>query len=259
MWKSAILLCALTGCVAPQLPGRRTDRPGLLAQAQAAITRDDWDDAAVLIGRFLRENPSDPWAIQARYLLGTYYLNERELDAAEREFQFVASHAGPSQLARQAEIRIGDVALASREYGQAADIFSRLLGNAQRHRDGGELTFKLGLVMQRKGRWVEADAQFERVRTKYRDSVFAMRAAEQLAVPHHFSLQVGAYRRRANAETKQKDLAERGHEASVQELKRHGRAFFCVHVGAFESREKALSFRSRMQADPDLRLSDVVP
>ena len=259
MWRKGVLVLLCAGCMGTRAPGRRLDRPELLARAQAAIARDDWDDAAVLVSRFLRENPNDPWALQARYLLGTYYLNERELDAAEREFTFVAAHAPASRLARQAHLRLGDVAVAAQQYSKAADTYTRLLQDAKRHGDAAELSFKLGLVRQREGRWPEADAIFGRIREQYRDSVFAMRAAEQLAIPHHFSLQVGAYRDKRNAEHKQQDLTEKGHAASVHELQRQGRALFCVRVGTFSSRQKALDFRARMENDPDLRVSDVVP
>ena len=82
----------------------------------------------------------------------------------------------------------------------------------------------------------------------------------RFAYPHGgFSLQVGAYRDRSNAETKRKLLADRGHAASVHQLQRHGRPFFCVLVGAFPSRDQAREFRNTQESDPDLRLSDVVP
>jgi tetratricopeptide (TPR) repeat protein len=259
MWRHGLFAFVLSGCMTPHVPGRLVERPGLLARAEAAIARNDWDDAAVLIGRFLRENPNDPWALQARYLLGTYYLKEHELAAAEREFTYVASHAGHARLARQARIRIGDVAVAATEFDRAAQLFERLLQNARQHGDGAELSFKLGLVCQRQGRWPEADVLYQRVREKYRGSPFAMRAAEQLAMPHHFSLQVGAFANKENAEGKREALLERGHEASVHEFQRHGRALYCVRVGTFDTRGKALEFRSRMTADPDLRISAVVP
>lgn len=259
MWRKVLLVLFSCGCAAPHSPGRGSPQPGLLGQAQAAIARDDWDDAAVLAARLLRENPNDPWAIQARYLLGAYYLKEHELGAAEGEFQYVASHATSPRLARQAQIRTGDVALAATNYDRAAALFSQLLQSAERHGDGAELTFRLGLVRQREGRWPDADALYDSVRTRYRDPVFAMRAAEQLAIPHHFSLQIGAYRSRANAEGKRTDLAGRGHEASVHEYRRHGTPFYCVRVGSFATRQKALDFRSSMTRDPDLSLSDVVP
>ena len=124
MWreKSLVILLLCVGCLSPQLPGRRDEQPDILSRAVAAIERDDWDDAAVLIGRFLRDNPGHPAALRARYLLGTYYLKAHELEAAEREFDFVAAHAAPSPLARQARLRIGDVALAAREYNRAAEL-----------------------------------------------------------------------------------------------------------------------------------------
>jgi TolA-binding protein len=253
------MVVGLAGCLSPQTPGRSAGRPELLASAQAAIMRDDWDDAAVLIGRFLRENPNDPWAPQARYLLGAYYFKENELDSAEREFSSVAAQAGPGRLTRQAQVRVADVAAAARQYDRAALLFTQLLQSAKLQGDGAELTFKLGLVRQRQGRWSEADALFQRVLGEYGGSVFATRAAEQRAVPHHFCLQVGAFDNRVNAESKKKNLAERGHQASVQELQRHGKPLYCVCVGSFDTSTKAADFRSTMLADPDLRISDVVP
>ena len=61
MWRKVILILLCCGCVTPYVPGRRVERPGLLSRAQAAIARDDWDDAAVLI-ELTEEESADPSA-----------------------------------------------------------------------------------------------------------------------------------------------------------------------------------------------------
>ncbi len=252
-----VLLCA--GCLSPRYPGSLDDPPVLFSNAQAAILRDDWEDAAVLLGRFLREQPGSPYALQARYLLGTYYLRECDLEGARSEFTFVAEHAGASRLGRHARIRLGDTACAAGEYDLAASVYQELLSDARKWGDEAELLFKLGIVRQRQGRWGEADSLFEQVRNRFPRSVFARRAAEQLAVPRYFSLQVGAFRDRRNAEEKKAALERKGHRAEVCRLNRHGRPFWCVRIGSFQTREQAIRFKSRMRSDPDIARADIVP
>ncbi|NMD36961.1 MAG: tetratricopeptide repeat protein, partial [Planctomycetes bacterium] len=81
------------GCVAPQGPGAAPARAAAFDQAQAAIARGDWEDAAVLLGRFVHRDPSHALAAHARYLLGVYYLRAGDYDAAEEEFAYVGGHA----------------------------------------------------------------------------------------------------------------------------------------------------------------------
>lgn len=258
---TAVVFAGLSGCVVQPagLTGRSADRPKKIADAYAAMARDDWADAEVLLGRFLLETPSGPWAYQARYLLGICYLKNLDMMAAEDEFKYVANHATSRELVRQARVRLGDVALASCEYDQAATQFNGLLQRSRHFKDGAELMYKLGYTRLKQGRWEEATAIFKKTRTTYPGTVFATRAMSQLGTPHHFSLQVGAFNSEANAQARLNDLRKKGYTAFVYQASQAHSARYCVRVGTFKTRSEAIEFQSKMQNNPDLRFSIVVP
>ncbi len=211
------------------------------------------------LGRFLTGNPSGTWACHAHYLLGICYLKHADLLAAESEFQYVATHAGSSQLRRQANLRLGDVALAAQEYDKAATLFLELLEDNRRHRDNAEIMFKLGFLYQRQGRWREAEIYFKKTSRTFPGSIFAKRAAEQLAYPDHYSLQIGAFKDKEHATKKEKQLKRQGYTVFVQKLTKHRDPLYCVRVGSFSSRSEAMEFQSRMKSNNDFRQAVVVP
>lgn len=258
MWKILSVVPFLCGCAVPHTPGRQAARPETYLEAQAAIARGDWDDAYVRLAKFLRDAPESAWALNARYLIGVYYLATKDLDSAQEEFHIVARRAEP-RLARQAQIRLADTMRARRDFSEAAELYSSLLATSRRHDDEPELLLKLGLVRQRQGKWNDAEAILGRVVSAYPESPFALRALEQRALPRYFSLQVGAFGEKTNAEQMRRDLASRGHDSSIHAFQKEGRCLWCVRVGIFDSRSQALDFKAGLTQDPLLRYSDVVP
>ncbi len=247
------------GCVAPRSPGTAPPHSDAFDRAQAAIARGDWGDAIVRLGAFVHQEPSHPLALHARYLLGMYYLRTNDYDAAEEEFRYVAAHTPSMHLVRRARIGVADAARAGREFSRAAERYSQLLVDGGRNGDTAELMYKLGLARQQEGRWAEADQLFDRLRQSYGQSPFAARAAEQRAVPHFFSLQIAAYGDRDTAEKKRAQIERKGHAAIVVQAKRGSTPIYCVRVGSFATRGKALDGKTQMRDDPDFRTALVVP
>lgn len=247
------------GCVAPQGPGIAPARAEAFDRAQAAIARGDWEDAVVLLGRFVHRDPSHPLVPHARYLLGVYYLRTEDYDAAEEELAYVAAHAPSPRLARQARIGAADAVRGGREVSHAAEMYARLCADAERHGDAAELMYKLGVARQQEGRWDEADQLFDRVRRMHGRSPFAARAAVQRAAPRFFALQLASYGERNTAEQKRRQIEAKGHAAAVVQAAHGSRPVFCVRVGAFPSRGKALDFKNQVRDDPDFRAAEVVP
>lgn len=255
----SVLVIFGCGCVAPQGPGAAPARAAAFDHAQAAIARGDWEDAAVLLGRFVHRDPAHALASHARYLLGVYYLRTEDYDAAEEEFAYVATHATSPRLARQARISAADAVRGGREFSRAAEMYARLCADADRRGDAAELMFKLGIARRQEGRWDEADQLFDRVRRLHGRSPYAARAAEQRAVPRHFALQLASYGERESAEQKRRLIEAKGHAAAVVQAVHGSKPIFCVRVGAFPTRGKALDFKSQVREDPDFRAAEVVP
>lgn len=247
------------GCVAPQGPGAAPARATAFDHAQAAIARGDWEDAVVLLGRFVHRDPSHPLAAHARYLLGVYYLRTEDYDAAEAEFAYVAGHAPSPRLARRARTSAADAVRGGREFSRAAEMYARLCADAARYGDDAELMYKLGVARQQEGRWDEADRLFDRVRRLHSRSPFAARAVERSAVPRFFALQLASYGERDTAEQKRRMIEAKGHTAAVVQSAHGSKPVFCVRVGAFPSRGKALDFKNQVRDDPDFRAAQVVP
>jgi hypothetical protein len=162
-------------------------------------------------------------------------------------------------LARRARIGIADTARGGREFSRAAERYSQLLADGGRNGDSAELMYKLGLARQQEGRWSDADQLFDRLRQNYGQSPFAQRAAEQRGIPHFFSLQIAAYDDRDTAEKKRVQIEGKGHAAIIVPSTRGSTPIYCVRVGSFASRGKALDWKTQVRGDPDFRTALVVP
>jgi len=260
MRNSWLFLLLLAGCVhPPRMPGRASAVPDAIVRVHSSITRGDWADAEIHLGRFLINSPNGTWACHARYLLGICYLKHADLLAAESEFKYVVSHKGPSPLRRQAQLRLGDVALAAQEYDKAEEIFSELLQDKHIFKDAPEIMYKTGYLHQKQGRWREAELYFKKTARTYPGSIFAKRAAEQLAFPDHYSIQVGAFKNRERARDKENRLKQQGYTVFVQKLTKHKQPLYCVRIGSFSTRHEAVRFRSKMKNNIDFNEAVVVP
>lgn len=198
--------------------GREMGRGGaedelLYLRGVSALKLRDWDLARSALTRLVEEHPVSPWTPQGWLALGDSWMGAGRPERALAVYGKVIR-----------ERRAGDL---------APQALSRL-GKAQR---------ELGL-------WQEARSSLEQVTRAAPDSAEAAQAREMLGrEDFFFTVQVGSFVTRPNADRLAQELQRRGYPAEVSEAVMDGKIFHRVRIGRFAKRSEAEDEARRLSGD----------
>lgn len=132
-------------------------------------------------------------------------------------------------------------------YKAAAAAFREALALSTDPAEKPDLSYRLGLVLQMDGSFAEARSIFQTIVRENPVTKFADLATARLLLPDHFSVQVGVFGQRDNAEAQAAALKEAGFPAEVTEMSSGGRRLYPVRVGQLARRQDALQMRRRLE------------
>jgi tetratricopeptide (TPR) repeat protein len=209
---------------------------GDYARAQTAAAR-----AATTAGGVQRDL-AHYMAGMSAYRLGNYSTAERYLR--------VAAASRDDAMAADARSTLGLIYSGRGRYADAAEA---LLGSAklQTGEDRAQAYFYAGIAQQKLGRWPQARTSLLLARRSTRDAGLAGRIDQQLAVTG-YTIQVGAFSRRANADKAASRYAVKAASAKLGPVhvtpttRADGLAVNLVQVGRFATFKAASEARSRL-------------
>lgn len=245
---SILVLCIAAGCGGELDPeGRRLLQTGKTAYAQGAYGVADRDLTAFL-DAYSRSNE----AAEALYYRGLARRKTGDLDGAAGDLRKAAEEADTREMRGKALVALGDVEFEANRTAGAERAYREALEGIETGRPPADRAhFQLGRVLQRQGRWEDADLQFDRVMYLFENTSLAERAASRVR-GRAWTIQIGAFRERARAEALADRAEKRGMPAVVSAATRGGAPIFPVHVGrhaTYEQAERALPAVRGIQSD----------
>jgi len=238
---SAVLCVMMLGC--------EMDRgPSLAEQAQAHYQRGDYAKAQKTAAR-TAATAGGAQRDLAHYMAGMSAYRLENFAQAERYLR-VAANSRDQAMAADAQSTLGLIYSRRGRYAQAADTLLRS-ARSQTGEDRAQAYFYAGIAQQKLGRWPSARTSLLLARSSTRDSALARRINTQLAVTG-YTIQVGAFTRRANADKAASVYASRAASARVGPVRvvpttrSDGRAVNLVQVGRFATFNAANAARGRL-------------
>ncbi len=228
----------LGGCNAAISPEAR----GYLRAADTSFRRGD-DRAAIEAGsRVIRMHPQAEETSEAYYIRG---LARCRIGLAKRRKELV--RAGKNdlltalKLARRKDLiarvhcRLGDLDYQSGDLDASGGHYRAVL----RHTPAGakpadEAMYRLGCILQRQGRWGDADLMFNKVAHLFDDTPLAARAEERVYAVR-WSIQAGAMSNVAVAKKLRQRLRSAGLDARIDLELRNKRTVRLVRVGSWRT------------------------
>ncbi len=230
-------LVLIAGCEAGMTPQARE----LLNEANSALSRNDRHRTISLTTRFLAENPKSLGRDQAFYLRGMAKYRLRNYDAAAVDFQQAVAEANTDRVKAYAQTQLAEIAYregslqASGRYArQALELVDPNSPPAD------QLYYRLGCVLQRQGRWRDADAQFGHVNFYFKGSELAKRSLDRMSA-EAWTIRAGLYQNRRYALSAAGELKDKGFAAEVLVEVRQSRLWYLVQVGRYETMEAAMA------------------
>ncbi len=240
---SVVMLLLLNGCQ------ESMQRGDLLQQARADYDRQQFSSARQSATRYLGQ-PALPDGDRCRgyYIRG---LALREMGPAyftqaKTDLQTVLARQCNPELAALAHVTLGHIAFESSDHDTARMHYEFALKNLPNTEPKDAVLYRLGVSLQRLGRWSQADPYFEQCAREFSQSPYASSARQHLG-SRRFQLQAGAWSTTAGALKQQKKLQRSGFSADMTPLLQNGKSLYAVRCGAFTSYEQAQSQLQRLQ------------
>jgi len=226
---------ALAGC-----DGQLTPQAVELLEAGKEDYRGGQHRSAVeKLDAFLEEHSRSDRADEACYYRGLARYGLGDLSGAAADFEAAIDRADNPEVAIGARVARGDVAYERSNLDLAAEMYRAALEDIERgQKPEDHARYRLGCVLQRQGKWLEADVEFDRVIYLFPDTDLAERAADRVR-GRAWTVQAGAYTDRKLADRAARELRSAGLPAQTRSELKAGRPLFVVSVGRFPTYEEA--------------------
>ncbi len=197
-------------------------------------------------------------AMQAYYLRGMAWYRLKDFDKSQNDLEQVDRKSNNTQLRVRAMDSLGEIAYLRDDMSRAKNYFDQvveLAGRGQRPVDHAH--YRLGCILQRLGKWQDADVHFQRVIFLFGQSTLAKQARERVN-GRKWTIQVGSYSERHNARNAAGLFSREKMKTYIEPSIRDGRMAFLLQVGRWENFEQAagqLEAVRRMKADAFLQVT----
>jgi len=240
---SVVFLIAGMGCEGPLSPQARQ----LLQEGYHFYQAGRDAEAIEKLDRFLVDNAKSNRADEAYYLRGLAWSRQKDSAQAKSDFQAAVDTTQNVSLRAKAQVGLGDLAYQEDQMALAENLYRRALGDIEQGQEPSDHAhYRLGCVLQRQGRWAEADVQFDRVVYLFADSELAG-LARRRTHSTAWTIQTGAFREKIRADRAAAPLRDIGLSAFTQPLLQDQRPLFVVQVGRFDTYEQAAASLSEVQ------------
>jgi len=132
-------------------------------------------------------------------------------------------------------IGIADTYFMESNYKNAISIYKQIIDKKENKNYKANLRFKLGRAYQKQAEWTKSSIQFKALEKKYSKSLETEIAKANSTGGNFFTIQVGSFSNKDNAEKLRDDLKAKDYDSYIVTLKNNGHKLYRVRVGKFVS------------------------
>lgn len=200
-----------------------------------AMLKGDYYDALDQC-EFLTQTQAKTIKAEALYLKGTCLMNLDSYANARSIFKEAALYA-TSELLTEVYMGIADSFFMEQEYSKAISVYEQLIDKANNKNNYlANLYFKLGKSYQRESKWADSKYYFDKLEKDFPQSLELKIVKDSAVGGNFFTIQVGCFSNKQNAEKLQNDLSSKGYDVFVTPFKTNGEQLYRVRVGEFVTR-----------------------
>lgn len=235
-------LAALAGCNLPSPEARQW-----LEDSSAAAAGGDNERAIALSSRFLQAYPKQEESAEAYYVRGLARRRTGQTAPARADLEAALKLAKRKDLLALAHMELGNISYDADDVPGAESHFRAVLVNLPPSQSpADQAAYRLARVLQRLGRWNDADLFFDRVIYLFPEGELARLARTQVRATH-WTVQAGAYSDPAQAQNAQRQLRQSGLPAQVDKEMRDDSLMYLVRAGSFSTLEEGQADLQRVK------------
>lgn len=177
---------------------------------------------------------------EGRYIMGLSLLKLGNLQGARKNFSFVLDNYPNSKIRDAVLLGIADSYYLEGKFDKAEEYCIRLLKNFPGTGYASIACLRMGESQRKQGKWEKADSSFYKVVRDYPFSLEERVARAYLKKKtDFFSIQIGAFSKKGNAQKLSKLLRKKGYDGYIVKSYKKDRLIYRVRVGKFGTRKRA--------------------
>lgn len=194
---------------------------------------------------------SNPRIAEAYYYLGRLTIVP---DSALSYYKKVINNYPQSRYTNISYLEIAKINIAIENYENAIAILNELLRKTPDTNLKDEVLFWLGISYMSSGLKKKGIGVLENLQATFPKSVWSERAASIIptkpstGTKQYFTIQIGSYRNRANAEKYAGEVKEKGFDTRIVDALVKGKIYYRVWVGRFSTIEQARAFSLKLDS-----------
>ena len=190
-----------------------------LRQSARLVQKDSYAEAADKLRPLLEQEPPNPAASEALYLLGICNLNSGKTDQARRNFHQALDVTEIPILRHYLNLSLANLAFERGDYAKAGKLYGPYIDSLPRRSPFHWAHYRYGLALQTVGKWQQADVQFSRIMHLFPRSD-AYESAWQHFGHAHYTIELGRFPSPELAQEQKRqfpDLADQIASAAIHE------------------------------------------
>jgi len=224
---------------------------GATGQADALFLNGDYSEAASKYEKALDEKKiKSEVKHNAEYKMALCYLKLGRAQEANDLLAMLLSKDLSDNLKPDVKMAYADSLVMLDKLNEAAAGYEDILKHYPAAGIASTVNFKLAELARKAGQWEKAKALYRGVAIQYLQS-FEAGLAQDILIngDFFFSVQVGSYTKRENAQQLVDELKQKGYDAHIKEYKADSLKYYRVRVGRCEKKEEALELESRLKQE----------
>lgn len=236
-------LCILAGCGGTK--GRPQVDQAAFEAGYAAFEAGQWQRAIDEFTRFLRSDPTMESRGEVYYYRGECYVRLRNRREAMDDFlRAVGAEARPP-IDAFARVAIGNLYYEDGNDSRAAESYAEALRKPPKELPLDQVTLRMGISLQRLGRWDMADKYFAYLLDRYPDSPSAPEARRRVHA-QCFAVQIGAYASMTTAQNEAARARAAGFQPRLVPTWRGSQTLQAIQVGRAPTYAEAAALARRL-------------
>jgi len=197
------------------------------------------------------------------YLLGLSYLKDGNYLRASDIFEIILKEFPDSKFKDESQLGIGDTQLLRANLSKAQDIYEELLRERPNTKLKAQLIYRLSQIALKKGDSNQAKVFQDMLRQEFPsnpelvlnkdiDIVIAKAtppAISTAAIEVYYTVQVGSFSKKDNAENLVQKLTQQGYPAYIEEVTSDQNPSYRVRVGKLSSRQEAANLEEKLSKE----------
>jgi len=211
-----------------------------LEKAKVCFLNEDYKAAILEAEKVLAVSGYSRELDELYYILGLSYLKEGNYLRSSDIFEIVINEFKGSSFEDDCVLGLGDTYFLKGDYVKAANYYKALMNKGSGNKLYAQACYRMSECSVKLGDVKEAAGYLGKLKSNFPSNIETKADKDLSGSELKYTVQVGVFSRKTNAEQLLQKLVKKGYPAYIEEIKAGDKAMHRVRVGKFSSQKEAI-------------------